>query len=219
MKTKVEHFSDDINDEFLKIKQNLRIHLEDTNNVKIKKMFLSRHVPREIILSSELLLDTVINALMDEARSQLKGVSAELLNKFYEHNFRERVKEWAVQIENKLYLKPEYVMYSSDPQMVQGLIAAGITFIAGAAITGIVFIPTMVIGAIVSGIVTLFLSAAAFKFAYDKAEPKAISKMIDDIDNYLESSKLQVSDWLSKVILSYENEFNSFCSNNGWEVQ
>lgn len=219
MKTSVSQFTDDINDEFLKIRNNLQMHLDDDNGFQRKKMFLSSHVPKEVIISSEILLDTVINALMDEARHQLKTASAELQNKFYDHDFREKVKEWAVQIENKLSLEPEYVKYSSDPQLVHGLVAAGVTFITGAAITGIVFIPTMVIGAIVSGIVTLILSAVAFKFAYDKAEPKAISKMIEDIEAYLESSKAQVFEWLGKVILSFDNEFKSFCSNNGWEVK
>ncbi len=219
MKTSVSQFTDDINDEFLKIRNNLQMHLDDDNGFQRKKMFLSSHVPKEVIISSEILLDTVVNALMDEARLQLKSASAELQNKFYEHDFREKVKEWAEQVENKLSLEPEYVKYSSDPQLVHGLVAAGITFITGAAITGIAFIPTMVIGAIVSGIVTLILTAVAFKFAYDKAEPKAISKMIEDIDAYLESSKTQVFEWLGKVILSFDNEFKSFCSNNGWEVQ
>ena len=219
MKTSVSQFTDDINDEFLRIRKNFHIHLEDNNGIQQKKSFLSTHVPKEVILTSEILLDTVINALMDEARSQLKSASAELQNKFYDHDFREKVKEWAVQIENKLSLEPEYVKYSNDPQLVHGLVAAGVTFITGAAITGIAFIPTMIIGAIVSGIVTLILSAVAFKFAYDKAEPKAISKMIEDIESYLESSKTQVSEWLGKVIPSFDNEFRSFCSNNGWEVQ
>jgi len=219
MKTSVSQFTDDINDEFLKIRNNLQMHSDDDNGVQRKKMFLSSHVPKEVTLSSEILLDTVINTLMDEARSELNSASAELQNKFYDYAFREKVKEWAVQIENKLSLEPEYVKYSSDPQLVHGLVAAGVTFITGAAITGIAFMPTMVIGAIVSGIVTLILSAVAFKFAYDKAEPKAISKMIEDIEAYLESSKTQVLEWLGKVILSFDNEFKSFCSNNGWEVQ
>lgn len=219
MRTCVSQFTDDINDEFLKIRNNIQTHLDDDNDIQREKLFLSSHVPKEVIISSEILLDTVINALMDEARHQLKTASAELQNKFYDHDFREKVKEWAMQVENKLSLEPEYVKYSSDPQLVQGLVAAGVTFITGAAITGFAFILTMVIGAIVSGIVTLMLSAVAFKFAYDKAEPKAISKMTEDIEAYLESSKTQVSEWLNKVILSFDNEFKSFCSNNGWEVQ
>jgi len=243
MKTSISQFKDDINDEFLKIRNNLKTHLDDDNDIKRKRDFLSSHVPKEVIRSSKVLLDTVINALMNEARTQLKSASAELQNKFYDYAFREKVKEWAVQIENKLSLEPEYVKYSSDPQLVYGLVAAGVTFVAGAAITGIVFKhttegdntnlatavgaaitgivfkPTTVIYAIVSGIVTLILSAVAFKVAYDKAEPKAISKMIEDIEAYLESSKKQVLEWLGKVIDYFDNEFKSFCSNNGWEVQ
>lgn len=219
MKTSVSQFTDDINDEFLKIRNNLQLYLDDDIGVQRKKMFLSSHVPKKVLLSSEILLDTVINALMDDARFQLKTASAELQNKFYDHDFRGKVKSWAVQVENKLSLEPEFLKYSSDPQLVHGLITAGVTFITGTILANIIFTPTMVIGAIVSGIVTLILSGAAFKIAYDKAEPKAISKMKEDIEAYLESSKAQVSEWLGKVILSFDNEFKSFCSNNGWEVQ
>ncbi len=212
-------YNQDINEEFLKIWNYLKIYFNDDNDIQGKKINLSSRVTKEVIISSEILLDTVINSLMDDARSQLKSASIELQNKFYDHDFRKRVKEWAVQVENKLSLEPEYVKYSTDPQMVHGLVAAGVTFITGAAITGIVFINTMVIGAIVSGIVTLILSAVAFKLAYDKAEPKAVLKMKEDIESYLESSKSQVSDWLSKVIQSFDSEFKTFCSKNGWEVQ
>lgn len=214
----IDQFSSDIDNEFLKIKSNLQIHIKSGHDVQSKKTFLSSHVPQEVIVSAELLLDTVVNALMDESRSLLKGANVELQNKFYDHGFRERVKDWTVQIENKLSLEPEYVKYSTDPQMVHGLIAAGVSLIAGATITGVVFIPNMMIGAIVSGIITLVLSAAAFKFAHDKAESKAIDRMVEDIDKFLDSSKIQVRDWLDKVIKAFASEFSSFCRSNGWEV-
>lgn len=219
MKTSISQFVDDINNEFLKIRNNLKIHLDADIGIQRKKAFLSSHVPKEVMVSAEILLHTVVNVLMDEARAHLKSASVELQNRFYEHDFRAKVKEWIGQVENKLSLESEYIKYSSDPQLVDGLIAGGVTFIAGAAITGIVFIPTTVIGAIISGMVTLILSAVAFKVAYNKAEPKAISKMIDDIESYLESSKKQVTEWLGKVILFFDNEFKTFCINNGWEVQ
>ena len=161
MKSNINQFTIYIRDEFQKIRNNLQIHLDSDNDIQWKKTFLSSRVPKEVMLSSEILLDTVINALMNEARSQLTSASAELQNKFYDHNFREKVKEWAVQIENKLSLEPEYVKYSSNPQLVHGLVAAGVTFITGTILANIIFTPTMVIGAIVSGIVTLILSGAA----------------------------------------------------------
>jgi len=222
MESRVNQFTININNEFQKIWNNIQIHLDSDNDIHWKKTFLSSRVPKEVMLSSEILLDTVINALMNESRSQLKSASTEVQNKFYDHDFRGKVKEWVVQVENKLSLEPEYVKYSSDPRFAHGLLAAGGPFITGAAITGKVIrdiVSEKVIGAIVSGIVTLILSAVAFKFAYDKTVPKAISKMIEDIEAYLESSKTQVIKWLGKVILSFDNEFKSFCSNNGWEVQ
>lgn len=48
---------------------------------------------------------------------------------------------------------------------------------------------------------------------------KAISKLSKDIDKYLESSEMQVSDWLGKVIILFNEEFKTFCSDNGWEAE
>lgn len=218
MKTNIVLFRKDIDDEFNKIRENVKIHLEEKNDIEIKKKFLSNWIPKEVIASSKILLDTVVNALMDEARTQLKGASIELQNKFYEYNFRQRIMEWAGQVENKLYLDPKNVRYSSDPRLINGIVTAGVVFIAGTAITGIAFIPMKGIKSIVGGMVTIILSAVAFKIAYNKAEHKALSKMKQDIEYYLINTKNQVTEWLSKVILSFQKEFESFCSSNGLEV-
>lgn len=104
MKTSIIVFFKYIDSEFCRMKKNLQMHIDDDNDIHRNKSFLSTHVPKEVMILSRLLLDTVINALMDEARSQLKGASVELQNRFYKKNFRKKVKEWTVQIENKLSL-------------------------------------------------------------------------------------------------------------------
>lgn len=222
MKTEIAQFTKVINDEFQKIWGNLQIHLKEDIDIGIKKRFLSSHVPKEVMHASEILLDTVINALMDEASLKLKDTPIDLQNRFYDYNLRERVEKWSSQVHNKLSLEPEYVKYSKDPQLVEGLIAAGATFFvasasifATASMHGLVSIPPTIVEVIVSGMVTLILSALAFKFAYDKAKPKAISAMTKDIELYLENSKKQVIDWLEKVILKFNEEFKSFCDENG----
>jgi len=244
LKTSVSQFEDDINDEFNKIWDNVRIHLYGDLDIKRKKEFLATHVPNEVMRSSKILLDTVINALMKEASDELKSASAELQNKFYDYNFRKKVNEWTALVENKLSLNPEYVKYSGNPQMTNGLIYSGITFITGVAITKIDFIHTKVngliysgitfitgaatkidfihtkaIGAIASAIVILILSAAIFKLAYDKSKPKSISKMKENIVSYLESSKEQLIEYLDKVIRYFDKEFKTFYKENSWEMQ
>lgn len=219
MKININDFENDIKNEFSKIRKNLEVHIDSDESINMKKEFLSNHVPKEVIFSSELLLDTVINALMDEAISKFEGSSAKLQNKFYEYDFRGKIKKWAGEIENKLSLEPEYIKYSKNPQLIQSLIASGITFIVGSAITGFAFIPEKVISSIVGGIVSLVLSAVAFKLVHKNTEPKAVAKMVEDIEKYLETTKSQVTDWLNNVILAFSSEFKMFCDNNGWTIE
>jgi hypothetical protein len=94
------------------------------------------------------------------------------------------------------------------------LIASGITFVAGTSVT-LAFVPS-VVGIIVAGIITIFLSALAFKIAYDKTSPKAREIIKIDINQYLEASQNQVIEWLGKVGAAFEKDFHVFCSTNGF---
>lgn len=218
MKSVQELIIRDIDEEFEKIRINLKIHLSKDTSLNKSKEFLSNYIPSEVLASSEVLLDTTINYLMDEARTALKQADAQMQNKFFDAEFRKKIKDWSVRLENKLSIDPDVLKYSTDPRLKQGLIAGGITFLTGTAITSVAFPPTMIIGAILSGIVTIILSIIAFKVAFNLATPKAFKQMQLDIDNYLEKSKKQITDWLVSVSTNFEKDFNSFCKENGWEV-
>lgn len=140
-----------------------------------------------------------------------------LLNAFFDADFRKRIHEWSIQLENKLSLEPDVVKYGPDPRWTQGLIASGITFVVGASIA--VASAPSIAGAIVAGIVTVLLSTFVFKLAFDKASPKAREVIKIDIDQYLEESQTQVLAWLSKVEKSFYDYFHKFCSANGFEVE
>lgn len=207
----------DITDEFANLKDELQIHLKPGFDVSQTKQFLQAHIPNEIVYKSEILLDTLLNYLMEDAREKIKTADVTLKNDFFDADFRKRVHEWAKQLENKLALDPDILKCTFDPRLKQGLIASGITFVAGACVT--VALAPSIVGAIVSGIVTLLLSALVFKIAYDKASPKAREIIIIDIEKYLESSQKQVSEWLEKVVAAFENDFRAFCATNGFELE
>lgn len=204
----------DVTDEFSKIKESLLTHLNGDFNVSETKQFLQTHVPKEIIYKSEVLLDTLLNYLMVDARKKIESGDVKLQNAFFDADFRKRIHEWSIQLENKLSLEPDVVKYTSDPRLTQGLIASGITFVIGTSIT--FALATSIVGTIAAGIVTVLLSAFAFKFAFDKASPKAreITKL--DIDKYLKESQTQVFEWLSKVEKNFNDNFHKFCSDNGF---
>jgi len=212
-----EKIKKDVNDEFTNLKDELQPHLKHSFEVSQTKQFLQAHIPKEIVYKSEILLDTLLNYLMEDARERIKTADVKLQNDFFDADFRKRVHQWARQLENKLALDPDIVKYTFDPRLKQGLIASGITFVAGTCVT-LTLVPS-VVGAIVSGIVTLLLSALVFKIAYDKASPKAREIVMMDIEKYLEASQKQVSEWLEKVVAAFENDFHAFCSTNGFVLE
>jgi len=207
----------DIHDEFVKLRTELKIHIEPDSNITQKKKFLKLLIPEEVVHKTEILLDTLINYLIEQARKEIEKADIKFQNKFYEADFRKRINDWTNQLENKLKFDSDMIKYSTDPRLKQGLIAAGITFISGTVITATVFIPEMVVGAIVSGLVTILLSAIAFKIAYDKAAPKSRETVKADIDKYLENAELQMQAWLKSVIEAFSKDFNEFCTLNGFK--
>jgi len=207
----------DVREEFASLRDELQIHLKPEFDVSQTKQFLETHIPKEIIYKTEILLDTVLNYLMDEARKKIKSADVKLQNEFFDNDFRKRIHEWATQLENKLKLEPDVVNYSSDPRLKQGLIAAGTTFVVGTGVT-LILTPS-VVGAIVSGIVTILLSAITFKIAYDKATPKARESVKSDIDRYLKETEEQVISWMKKVITAFDDDFNDFCSTSGFTLE
>lgn len=207
----------DISSEFTSLKDELQIHLKPDFDLSQTKQFLETHIPKEIAYKSEILLDTVLNYLMDDARKKIKPADVKLQNEFFDKDFRKRVHEWASQLENKLKLESDVVNYSFDPRLKQSLIVSGTTFIVGAGVS--LALTPSVVGAIVSGIVTIILSAIAFKISYDKASPKARESVKNDIDSYLELTEKQVCDWLEKVATAFEDDFYEFCSSNGFKLE
>jgi len=208
----------DVTDEFSNLKESLQTHLNGDFNVSENKQFLQTHVPKEILYKSEVLLDTLLNYLMEDARKKIESGDVKLQNAFFDADFRKRIHEWSTQLENKLFLEPDVVKYSSDPRLIQGLIASGITFVVGTSVT--VALAPSIVGTIVAGIVTaVLLSTFAFKLAFDKASAKAreITKL--DIDEYLKESQTQVLAWLSKVEKSFNDDFHKFCLDNGLEAE
>jgi hypothetical protein len=200
----------DIADEFANLYEELQIYLKPDFDISQTRQSLQTYIPKQIIHKAEILLDTLLNYLMKDAMERMNSADVTLQNAFFDANFRNRVHEWARQLENTLTLKPDIVKYTSDPRLKQGLIASGIIFVIGTSVT------LTVAPIVVGGIITVLLSALAFKIAYDKSSPQARETIKSDIEQYIETSKTQVSEWLNRVGVAFENDFQSFCLANGF---
>ncbi len=210
-----EKIKKDVDEEFANLKKELQIHLKGDFDVSQTRAFLKTHIPNEITYKSEVLLDTLLNYLMEDARKQIESADATLQNAFYDADFRKRIHKWTKQLGNNLSLETDIVKYSIDPRLKQGLIASGIIFVAGAGVTT-ALLPT-VVGSMVAGLVTIVLSALAFKFSFDKATPKSREIIKKDIDQYLEGAQIQMLSWLISVEKAFNNDFRQFCLDNGFE--
>lgn len=209
-----EKIKRDIAEEFANLKRSLEVNfLSDDFDVSETKKFLKTYIPKEVRHISKILLDTLVNYLMEDAINKIKLVDPEVQNKFFDANFRKRIRELVKQVENQLELEQNIIRYTLDPRLKQGLIAGSITAVAGAAVT-ITLIPT-VVAAIVSGIFTILLSVIAFKIAYDMATPKAREMVKRDIDKYLSTVQKQVEEWLNRVEEAFKKDFGNFCEAEG----
>jgi len=210
--------NEDIKVEFVNLKENLKIHLPDNFNIKETKNFMLTYLPKVVFSTSEILLDTLINYLMEQAINDLNNADLKVQNEFYSKSFRNIYREWGKNQFNKLQNDLTKIDYSTDPQFKQGLIAAGITFVSGAILTSAIFIPEMLIGAIIGGIITIIISALAYKFAYAQAEPKSRTQLKDDIDSYLNDAERNVKVWLNSVTNAFISDFNYFCNDKGFTI-
>lgn len=211
----IKTIREDILEEFDNLKKNINVHLQDDYDIKLTKKFLSTHIPREVMSRSDVLLDTLLNYLMDEAGFDIKKADVDIQNIFYDMDFRNRIKQWVKQLENNLILNPDMIRYSSDPRIKQGLITGGITFVAGAAISATIISPASIVAIIISGVVTLVLSIFAFKIGFDKGITKAREIIKSDINNYLVITESQITEWLKTIIGTFSKEFSDFCTKNG----
>lgn len=201
-----------INSEFNQILDELNIHLEGSFDINEMKEFLATYIPKEIEFRSGALVDTLFNLMMSEAIETLKLYGVSIQNKFFEADFKTKVQNTIRELNLNLVMNPSIVSFSSDPRVVNGIIAGGATFVIGSAVTTGVFMMPNLVGAIISGIVTLILSALAYKVTYGKLTEQARDKLRSDINSFLTTSEQQVKEWLYSINELFDTEFNKFLS-------
>ncbi len=218
----------DVTDAFKQLSNELQIHLNDRSDISGKREFLEAHVPKEVIYKADLLFETLLNKLMSQATTQLERADTKVQNKFYEADFRKKLHSWVKNDSNNLRLNPKVVAFSFDPRLKNGLMAGGVSLLFGTGATAVtiktaktasIATATVVTSTVVAmGFTTLVVSALAFKLLYDKAKPKALNQIKDDIEIFLSQSENQVRSWLRSIEGFFESELKAFLSSNAVKV-
>jgi len=231
---KLNNINDDVKDEFLRLKSELKSHLD--SDISEKKLFIERDIPEQVLSKSEVLLDTLLNYLMGQSREKLEGADTKLQNKFFEADFRKQIKAWAYQFEHKLNIEPGFTKDLHGLRYKQEFKSGGIPLVVGLLVTTI-FVSkakteatvdkivagitktvvtthwsSLIIGAAVTvGFVTVMFSMSEYKKGVSKSE----EFLKADIEEYLGIAENQVQEWLKSITTEFENKFGEFCASNG----
>lgn len=197
----VARITADTREEFDELREDLSRHLEADADVDQERRQLVDHVPTMVGVKTQLLLDTLLNYLMEDAIAALADAPTAVKNEFYDLDLRSRVKQ-------SFTLKPESLEFSRDPRVIAGGVAAGAAATAGGLMT-VLFLSGL-IPRIVGGAVTLIASAVAFRIAHTSTTGTALRRLRDDADAYMTQSEQQVSSWLANVEDFFVSAFKEF---------
>lgn len=209
----MNNISQDIKQQFDNIRLDITNQLDKDFDIKITVKHLSIYIPKEVIYNSELLLKTLLSYVMSDAQKAIENLDVKTKNKFYDAKLKEKIIEFANSLKDNKNLINNAIEFQKDNRKRNALIASGITFVAGATGT-MAMAPVCIVGAIVSGIVTIIIAAFAFKLAYDKTAIKTRANIREDVNNYLKKTEKEVELWLTEVTIAFNNELQKFIDEN-----
>ena len=200
--------ADDMREEFGKLRVDLGHYTELETDVDQARRILPEHAPTMVLARSQLLLDTLLNYLMEDAEETLADAPTGVQIEFYNLDLRGRVKKTFI-------LDPGSLKLSFDPRLIAGGVAAGATATAGS-LASTLFLFGL-ISRIAGGVATLIAAALAFKLAYDcrPAADWTRERLKQDVDEYVTLSEQRASSWLASVEEFFVAEFKKFQDGEG----
>ena len=196
----------DIREEFVELREHLSRHLESDTDVDQERRLLVEHVPTMVVARTQLLLDTLLNYLMEDAIAALADAPTAIKNEFYDLDLRSRVKQ-------SFTLEPESLEFSHDPRVIAGGVAASAAAAAGGLITALLL--SGLIPRILGGVTTLVASAVAFRIAHTATTGIALQRLRNEVDDHVTQSEQQVSSWLANVEDFFVSAFEEFQDGGG----
>ena len=196
-----KRITEDTREEFNKLRENLSRHLEADADVDQERWRLVDHAPTLVVAKTQLLLDTLLNYLMEDAIAALAGAPTAVKNEFYDLDLQSRIKE-------SFSLEPESLEFSFDPRVIAGGVATGVTASVGVLMTALLL--SGLIPRLVGGAATLVASAAAFRIAHTATASTALQRLRNEVNDYVTQSEQQVSSWLENVEEYFVTAFEEF---------
>ena len=190
-----------VRQEFAEIRLDIQRHMLPEVTIEHSRRLLTEHVYELVLGRAQLLLDSLLNCLMEDASRRLGDASTELKNRFYARNLRADIKARCPPALQTLSL-------SRDPRLLYGSAAAGgALLVTVVAIFGIgrSRVPPVLVGpgAVVVG-------AVAFRVAFAAGARAARRKLYAEVAAYLDQAESEVIAWLSEVECAFVGLFDDF---------
>ena len=195
----------DTREEFDELRKDLSHHFGADADIDQERRLLVEHIPARIGARTQLLLDTLLNYLMEDAIAALADAPTAVKNEFYDLDLRSRVKQ-------SFTLEPKSLELF-DPRVVAGGVAASATAAAGGLMTALLL--SGLIPRILGGVTTLVASAVAFRIAHTATTGTALQRLRNEVDDYVTQSEQQVSSWLANVEDFFVSTFKEFQDGGG----
>ena len=196
----------DTREEFDELRKDLSHHFGADADVDQERRRLDKHVRTMVDARTQLLLDTLLNYLMEDAIAALADAPTAIKNEFYDLDLRSRVKQ-------SFTLELESLKFSHDPRVVAGRVAASATAAAGGLMTALLL--SGLISRILGGVTTLVASAVAFRIAHTATTGTALQRLRNEVDDHVTQSEQQVSSWLANVEDFFVSAFKEFQDGGG----
>lgn len=205
---------DDIKEEIDTVKILSSNYINQAADFDKAKKYINEFLLDEISNRSLVLVDTLINYLMSDAKSTIEKLDTEVQLAFYELDLRTVIKEFAKKRSSSDSLHIPDLEHSKDPRLKNGIIVSGTTLIASSGITysAWLFDPTKIVSLIVGGLATIAATIYAYRKAYNYAEPQARVLIKEDIAKHLYEINDLILGWLLLVQKAFSNEFKKFCN-------
>ncbi|MCY3702823.1 MAG: hypothetical protein OXG16_09100 [Rhodospirillales bacterium] len=193
----------DIREEFEAI---LRGALSELERESAGSGFAER-VPGLVESRVRLLLDTLLNYLVDDAREFLAKAPSSIKNDFFTLDLRTRTKERAAVYD------PGTMDLSKDPRVLAGGVASGAVALVG--ITGTIMMVSSPVLRIASLLATGLASTVAYRVGRNAATGVFRSVLEKDLRNYVLRAQHEAEAWLAGVEEAFVADFNEFLAGVG----
>lgn len=195
--------NEDIREEFREIRRDVLSYV-NRNPRDITRSDVAKRVRTSVERRTDVLFDTLLNYLMDDARASLVRESVQIRNDFFARDFRKRMRDG----EGSHSLDGFDGSWTRDPRAWAGAAAAG-----GIALSGVAGSATMVsnpLPMIVSLLAAAVASTVAYKVARHVTNGPFRHSLERDLTDYFRKAEQEITVCFGKVESDFLAAFDEF---------